>query len=257
MAKHPKTKKGRKQDNEDSTAHYEDVHLQKEHMSDKTASAWAADIKVKSSFKLTNRHKDFFLTAISDDTKILFVDGPAGTAKTYVAVYAALQLLQNKKIEKILYLRSAVESADRSLGFLPGEKDEKFAPYMRPLLDKMHELLSIADAKKLVSAKLVEAEPTNFLRGGTLRNTAVIVDEGQNFSKNELKTILTRIGEGTRIFVIGDTKQSDIRNSGFYEIADRFDDDECYENGISGFTFTHEDIVRSEILKLIARKLDC
>lgn len=255
MPKDSRKKKGRKHEN---LGEHDGVHIPTaESVAEHTSQSWAKEIKVKSKFKLLPKHKEFFTQAIDDETKMIFVDGPAGTSKSYLAVYAALTLLQQGKIEKIYYIRSAVESASKSLGFLPGEADDKFAPYMAPLLEKMEELVTISDLKKLTTNKVVEASPVNYWRGRTASSAVVIIDEAQNMTKAELVTLLTRIGEGTRFFILGDALQEDIKNSGFSEISKRFDTDESEEHGIFRYQFGESEIVRSEILKFIVRQLGC
>ena len=152
------------------------------------------------------------------------VDGPAGTAKTYIAVYAALEMLRDQSVdlEKIVYIRSIVESADKSLGSLPGEIDDKFSPYMMPLIEKVTELCGPGTCGMLKSKGLIDAIPVNFVRGLTFNNTCVIVDESQNLTKGELTTILTRFGRNSRYIVLGDGKQSDVKQSGFKNVFDRF-----------------------------------
>ena len=196
------------------------------------------------------------LNLIRDDkTNMVLVDGPAGTAKTYVAVYGALEMLKDGDVDQIIYIRSIIESASRSIGALPGEIDEKFQPYAMPLVDKLNEIIDPGSIKWLFDKQMVKAIPVNFVRGLTFNKTVVIVDEAQNMDKSELTTILTRFGRDSKYIVIGDTFQSDIgRNSGFSEIVSRFSSDKCVAHGIHALKFTEQEIVRSKILKFI---VDC
>lgn len=251
------TKKGRKNKNSRFENMENEVFTLKEKMVENTKTNWVRDIKIQSKFRMSGNHKDFFLKATSDSTKIIFLDGPAGTAKSYLSILAALNLLKKGEIEKIYYIRTIVESAEKSLGSLPGTADEKFSPYMAPLIEKLEELLPMADVKKLCSTKVIEACPINFWRGRTATNAVVIFDEVSNATSKEIITCLTRIGEGTRMFIIGDVMQTDIgHKSGFMNIFDKFSDRESYDFGIHTMQFTENDIVRSEILKFIVRKLD-
>ncbi len=184
-----------------------------------------------------------------------FVDGLAGTAKTYIAVYAALEMLKEGLFDKIVYIRSVVESADKSLGSLPGEIDDKFSPYAMPLIEKVTEIAGPGTCGMLRSKGLIEAIPVNFVRGLTFNNTCVIVDEAQNLTKGELTTILTRFGRNSQYIVCGDTGQSDVRQSGFNDVFKRFKTEDCEEKGIYTHKFGVEEIVRSKILRFICDKL--
>lgn len=208
-------------------------------------------------FKFTQNQIDFLKTALDPKTKLMFLAGPAGTAKTYMAVYSALQLCISSDLEKdILYIRSIAESSQRSLGSLPGSIDEKFGVFAGPFYDKLDEMLHIHDIKFLKEKRQFECMPVNFVRGANWNDTAVIVDEAQNFTYNELMTVLTRIGEDSKIIICGDMMQSDIKNSGFSSIFKAFDDEESKQQGIYCVKFGTADIKRSEILKFIVAKLE-
>ena len=207
-------------------------------------------------YKLTDVHKSFTELCFNHDTKIAFVDGPAGTAKTYCAAYTALHMLKSHRVDEVVYIRSIIESASKSMGSLPGEVDDKFLPWTLPLQEKLNELISTSTISNLFDTNTVKAVPVNYVRGLTFKDSVVIVDEAQNLTRSELITILTRFGEDSKMIVIGDTLQSDINGrSGFQEIYDTFNDKESEENGVFCFKFTDKDIMRSEMLKFIVRKL--
>jgi phosphate starvation-inducible PhoH-like protein len=207
--------------------------------------------------KLTERQKEFLRTALSPDTKIMFVSGPAGSTKTYMAVYAALRWLSSNKELDLLYVRTIIESAERAMGSLPGNADEKFDPYLRPLYDKLDEMLKGTDQDLLQKQHRVQAMPVNYLRGASWTDKIVIADEAQNFTPKELITLLTRVGENTKLFVCGDFLQSDINGkTGFQNVSKVFRDTESKARGIEYFGFTKEDILRSDILKFIIGKLE-
>jgi len=216
---------------------------------------WLLDFKLRKPFYMKPKHRDFYNTLHEATTQMSFVDGYAGTAKTYIAVYAALEMLKDETIEKIVYIRSVVESADKSLGSLPGEIDDKFSPYMMPLIEKVTEICGPGTCGMLKSKGLIEAIPVNFVRGLTFNNTCVIVDEAQNLTKGELTTILTRFGRNSQYIVCGDTRQSDVKQSGFSNVYDKFSGDDCEEKGIYTFSFGNAEIVRSKILRFICEKL--
>ena len=208
-------------------------------------------------FKFTENQVNLLKTTLDSNTKLMFLAGPAGTAKTYMAVYCALQSIIDSGLEKdILYVRSIAESSQRSLGSLPGSIDEKFGVFASPFYDKLEEMLEIQDIKTLREKKQFECMPVNFVRGANWNDRIVIVDEAQNFTRAELLTVLTRIGENSKIIICGDMMQSDIKASGFSKIFDAFDDEESKENGIHCVKFTNKDIKRSEILKFIVAKLE-
>lgn len=212
--------------------------------------------KITSKYKLTHVHKSFTELCFSNDTKIAFVDGPAGTAKTYCAAYVALNMLKSHRVDEVVYIRSIIESASKSMGALPGEVDDKFMPWTLPLQEKLSELISPSTISTLFDTNTVKAVPVNYVRGLTFKDSVVIVDEAQNLTRSELITIMTRFGEDSKMLVIGDTLQSDINGkSGFRDIYKTFNDKESEENGVFCFKFTHNDIMRSDMLKFIVKKL--
>lgn len=217
---------------------------------------WDLNFNVKNKFDFTQNQKKFILTLLAEDTKVVFADGFAGTAKTYLSVFGGLTLLAANKMEQIIYLRSVVESANQKIGHLPGMLEEKFAPYSLPLIDKLDELVTKTTANSLFKKEYIKCLPVNFTRGLTFNKSVVIIDEAQNLTKQELITILTRFGQGSRYVVIGDSNQSDINGkSGFSSIIKAFDNDISKDQGISTFYFGSDDIVRSKILKHIVHVL--
>jgi phosphate starvation-inducible PhoH-like protein len=228
------------------------------HPSENASTNAKGGLGIRNKYTLNQVHQTFFDLCVYNKTKMVFVDGSAGTAKTYIAVLAGLTLLQTKQVKQIVYIRSIVESATKSIGALPGEVDEKFKPWSLPMLDKLHELVTPTVASSLIEEGLIKCIPVNFVRGLTFHDSLVIIDEAQNLTKSEIVTILTRFGHNSRYVVIGDTQQSDIGNkSGFPDIVRCFDDEESQENNIHVCKFGENEIVRSQILKFIVRKLGC
>lgn len=206
--------------------------------------------------ELNEKQKKFLEVAMDKSTKLMFISGPAGSAKTYMSVYASLLLLNQHKVSDLIYIRSAVESSDSKLGFLPGEADEKMAPYLQPLLDKLTELLPKADTDWLLKEKRISAIPVGFLRGLNWNAKVIIADESQNLTFKELFTLITRTGEFSKVFICGDPAQSDINGkSGFVNMMSNFEDDESKANGIHVFKLTEEDIVRSGLVQFIIKKI--
>jgi len=221
--------------------------------------SWDLEFKIDYKFgaSANDKHKSFTATMMKHDTRMLFVDGPAGTAKTYLAVYGALCLLKKHAIEELVYIRSIVESASQKMGALPGEVDDKFGPWAMPLIEKLDELVEIPVRKELMERSFVNCLPVNYVRGLTFNSSFVIVDEAQNLTSSELTTILTRFGEDIKYVIVGDSKQRDIGNrSGFAPIMNCFNNEESEEQGIYCFEFGESEIVRSEILRFIVKQLE-
>ena len=206
--------------------------------------------------QLTSKQIELLNLLQNKTTKLVFISGPAGTAKTYTSILAGLTLLNHKRVSEIVYVRSVVESSDSKLGFLPGEMDEKMSPYIQPLIDKLEELLPKHDIEKLKKEERIHGFPINFLRGLSWNAKCIVADEAQNMTKKELITLITRVGEFSKLFICGDPDQSDINGkSGFVPTMNIFDDEESRNNGIYVFKFDEDDIVRSGLVKFILKKL--
>jgi len=189
-------------------------------------------------------------------TKVVFLNGPAGTSKSLLAAYCALKALANKKVSEIIYVRSIIESATRSLGSLPGEAEDKFRPFAAPMVDKMEELCKESDIKRLFLEERVKPIPVNFLRGASYNVSFIIADEMQNAVFSEIQTIMTRVGQFSKVIICGDPAQSDILHgkSGFLDVFNNFNTEEAKQHGIYCIEFTEDDILRSEICKFIVKK---
>lgn len=208
-------------------------------------------------FKFTQKQVHFLDILLDPQNSIIFVSGPAGTSKTYMSLYASIQLMAADSEKDLLYVRSIIESADKGLGSLPGDISEKFDPFLMPLYDKLEEIVQPQDVVWLKSQEKIAALPINFLRGANWVNKIVVADEAQNFTFKELTTLITRVGEGSKLIICGDFMQSDINGkSGFKPIFQLFNDEESKQNGVQTFSFNHDDIVRSGILKFLISKLE-
>jgi phosphate starvation-inducible PhoH-like protein len=206
--------------------------------------------------QLTSKQIELLNLLQNKTTKLVFISGPAGTAKTYTSILAGLTLLNHKRVSEIIYVRSIVESSDSKLGFLPGEMDEKMSPYIQPLIDKLEELLPKHDIDKLKKEERIHGFPINFLRGLSWNAKCIVADEAQNMTKKELTTLITRVGEFSKLFICGDPDQSDINGkSGFVPMMNVFDDEESRNNGVYVFKFGEDDIVRSGLVKFVLKKL--
>ena len=219
------------------------------------ASLTKTNIKLKK-VSLTDKQLALLKIIFDNDSKIVFISGPAGTSKTYVAIYGALQLYNMNNERGITYVRTIAESGEKSLGALPGEMAEKINPYMMPMNEKLDELLIPGQASIVKEKEIIKGMPINYLRGASWRNEIVIADESQNFTFKELTTLMTRLGEGSKLLICGDPMQSDINGkSGFADMYSLFNDAESKEQGIHTFYFGPEDIKRSEILKYVISKI--
>jgi phosphate starvation-inducible PhoH-like protein len=191
-----------------------------------------------------------YVSAIRDHD-LVFCIGPAGTGKTYLAVAMAVQALKQEIIRKIVLVRPAVEAGE-SLGFLPGDLQAKINPYLRPLLDALREMMDYDQIKRYTEQDLIEMIPLAYMRGRTLNEAFVILDEAQNTTVAQMKMFLTRMGLGTKMVVSGDTTQVDLPShtrSGLIDATHRL-------QGIEGFcqvTLNNEDIVRHRLVQDIVR----
>ena len=204
----------------------------------------------------TDKQKQIISTFLDKKTKVLLLKGPAGTSKTTLAMYCGLTLLNKKRISDLVLVRSAVESSDSKLGFLPGDIMEKFNVYLTPFHDKFSELLNKSQVDRLQKDNRITICPINFARGLHFSAKFVCADEIQNFSKREIHTIMSRIGEFSKVFLCGDPEQSDLPlgKSGFTKVYDLFNNDDAKEHGIFCMELTEDDIVRSELCKYITHK---
>ena len=185
---------------------------------------------------------------------ILFGVGPAGTGKTYLAMALAIRALLEKQVKRIILTRPAVEAGER-LGFLPGSMEEKISPYLRPLYDALHDMMDFDKADQLLARGLIEVAPIAFMRGRTLNDAFVILDEAQNTTGEQMKMFLTRLGFDSKAVVTGDVTQIDLpdnRRSGLTEAITLLSNVE----GIAFRYFTEVDVVRHPLVQKIIRAYD-
>ena len=182
-----------------------------------------------------------------DRHDLVFAIGPAGTGKTYLAVAMAAAALLEKKVKRIVLARPAVEAGER-LGFLPGDMVEKINPYLRPLYDALYDMLEADKVERLLERGTIEVAPLAFMRGRTLNNAFVILDEAQNTTREQMKMFLTRFGQNSRMVICGDPKQIDIpgggTHSGLIDAVARL----TGIDGIGVTRFTTADVVRHPIV---------
>ncbi|CAM5518883.1 PhoH-like protein OS=Afipia felis OX=1035 GN=ybeZ PE=3 SV=1 [Afipia felis] len=212
----------------------------------------------KSSFEEINLRKrpvrartaaqDAYIRALKRN-ELVFGIGPAGTGKTWLAVARACQLFERKEVDRIILSRPAVEAGER-LGFLPGDMREKVDPYLRPIYDALYDLMDARVVERALQSGEIEIAPLAFMRGRTLTNAAIILDEAQNTTSMQMKMFLTRLGENSRMIITGDPSQTDLPNgqqSGLAEASRLLSGVE----GIAQVTFAAEDVIRHELVARI------
>jgi phosphate starvation-inducible PhoH-like protein len=185
---------------------------------------------------------------------LVFSTGPAGTGKTWLAVAHAVQLFERKEVDRIVLSRPAVEAGER-LGFLPGDMREKVDPYLRPIYDALYDLMDTRIVERALQTTEIEIAPLAFMRGRTLANAAIILDEAQNTTAMQMKMLLTRLGENSRMVVNGDPSQVDLppgQTSGLGEAVRLLEGIE----GIAHVAFTSADVIRHELVARIVEAYD-
>lgn len=183
-----------------------------------------------------------YMNAI-DHAQVTFATGPAGTGKTYIAGAKAVEMLQARTVERIIITRPAVEAGE-SLGFLPGELEEKYEPYIAAFRDVLNERMGQGAVECQLKLGNVVGMPFAYMRGRTFKNCVVILDEAQNATKEQMKLFLTRVGENCKVIINGDETQSDIRNSGFMDAVSRVG----HIPSVTVVRFDQRDVVRSDFV---------
>jgi len=194
-----------------------------------------------------------YVSAI-DKNAIIFGIGPAGTGKTYLAVLSALKKLKENNIKRIILTRPAVEAGE-NLGFLPGDLKEKVDPYLRPLYDAMYEILGVKQTTDYIEKGIIEIAPLAYMRGRTLDNAYVILDEAQNTTINQMKLFLTRLGFGSKMIVTGDITQSDLPKnmmSGLVKASQILQD----IDNVEILYFNEKDVVRHPLVQTIIKRFE-
>jgi phosphate starvation-inducible protein PhoH and related proteins len=197
--------------------------------------------------------QDAYIRALRRSS-LVFGIGPAGTGKTWLAVAYAIALFERKEVDRIILSRPAVEAGER-LGFLPGDMREKVDPYLRPIYDALFDLMDSRIAERALQTNEIEIAPLAFMRGRTLSNAVIILDEAQNTTSMQMKMFLTRLGENSRMVVTGDPSQVDLprgQTSGLAEAVRLL----ANVDGISCVVFTHEDVIRHELVAKIVAAYD-
>jgi phosphate starvation-inducible protein PhoH and related proteins len=213
-------------------------------------------VTIKTKFGLIrgrgHNQQDYLKRIVTHD--INFGVGPAGTGKTFLAVACAIEALQAEKVRKIILVRPAVEAGEK-LGFLPGDMAQKVDPYLRPLYDALYDMLGLERVEKMIDRGIIEVAPLAFMRGRTLNDAFIILDEAQNTTLEQIKMFLTRVGFGSTAVVTGDITQIDLpteKMSGLRHVLEVLKDVE----GISFTFFNARDVVRHPLVQRIVRAYD-
>ena len=191
-----------------------------------------------------------YVKAVKENT-VTFAVGPAGTGKTYLAMAMAVVAFKNKEVERIILTRPAVEAGEK-LGFLPGDLQNTVDPYLRPLYDALYDLMGVENFQKYVERGVIEVAPLAYMRGRTLNDSYIILDEAQNTTCEQMKMFLTRFGENSRVIVTGDLTQVDLpagKKSGLKDAIEVLQGVE----GIAICTLTHRDVVRHSLVQAIVK----
>ncbi len=192
------------------------------------------------------------IVSLHKKNDLLFVIGPAGTGKTYVSVALGVKALKEKKVKKIIITRPVVEAGE-NLGFLPGDLQDKIDPYLQPIYDALEDMIPIQKMKKYIENKTIDIAPLAYMRGRTLKNAFILLDEAQNTTKSQLKMFLTRLGENSKMIVTGDISQVDLRkdqSSGLIDAKEKLKD----VNGIGFTLLDSSDVLRHRLVKKILDK---
>jgi len=203
----------------------------------------------------THRQNDYI--NILNNSELTFGIGPAGTGKTYIPVAHAVSKLEKEEIDKIIISRPAVEAGEK-LGFLPGDLKDKVDPYLRPIYDSLEDVLSFKKLEKYMQLGIIEIAPLAFMRGRTLSNAYIILDEAQNTTIMQMKMFLTRLGFNSRMVITGDITQIDLPNNVKSGLSDALKVTKIIKNGVGQVFFDDKDVVRhplvQEIVKAYERK---
>jgi phosphate starvation-inducible protein PhoH and related proteins len=197
-----------------------------------------------------NAGQDAYLRALKRN-ELVFAEGPAGTGKTWLAVGYAVQLMEQGQVERLILSRPAVEAGER-LGFLPGDMKDKVDPYLRPIYDALHDFMEARNVERALETGQIEVAPLAFMRGRTLSNAVILLDEAQNTTSMQMKMFLTRLGEGSRMIITGDPTQIDLpmgQRSGLIEAVALLPKVE----GVGHITFNHADVVRHDLVRRIVK----
>ena len=239
---------------EKKTIDFSDIDLSIKSLSSPNGEAKSVTIKTsKKHIHIRSDNQQKYVNSIIENDAV-FAIGPAGTGKTYLAVARAVEALENSNIKRIVLVRPAVEAGEK-LGFLPGDLSEKVDPYLRPIYDALYEFIGFERVNKLIEKHVIEVAPLAFMRGRTLNESYIILDEAQNTTIPQMKMFLTRMGFGSKMVITGDVTQIDLPNPSQSGLTDAI---KILQN-IDQIAFCHfgaHDVVRHQLVKKIVSAYD-
>ena len=239
---------------EKKTIDFSDIDLSIKSLSSPNGEAKSVTIKTsKKHIHIRSDNQQKYVNSIIENDAV-FAIGPAGTGKTYLAVARAVEALENSNVKRIVLVRPAVEAGEK-LGFLPGDLSEKVDPYLRPIYDALYEFIGFERVNKLIEKHVIEVAPLAFMRGRTLNESYIILDEAQNTTIPQMKMFLTRMGFGSKMVITGDVTQIDLPNPSQSGLTDAI---KILQN-IDQIAFCHfgaHDVVRHQLVKKIVSAYD-
>lgn len=202
--------------------------------------------------KSLNQEK-YIVALLDDETDVVVVSGPAGTGKTYLAMLAAIKALRSGECQKIILTRPAVSVDDEKHGFLPGDLNAKMEPWTRPLLDVLQEYYTVKEIQEMLAEQIIEIAPLAFCRGRNFKHSWIVLDESQNATPSQLKMIMTRLGEGSKLVITGDIEQTDRRTAqnGLMDLTERLT--QYKVPGLSVCKFDVKDVQRHRIIEHVLK----
>ena len=244
MEKEPKEKEKEKEKEKDKSYYKKAVTENFQYLSPKEKGIFENKFTVPK-----NRHQEQYVTMLKQKSKkIIVVSGPAGTGKTLFATEFGVRNFLLGNVERLVFTRPSV-SVDEDLGYLPGTLEEKMAPWVRPIYDVLYQFVTPNEVKQYMEDKIVEIAPLGFMRGRTFKNAWIVADEMQNSTVSQMKMLLTRLGENSRLIITGDLEQFDKPNeiNGLEDFLNKFKGKRS--SSISSFQFERDDIQREEVVK--------
>lgn len=205
-------------------------------------------------FPWTEKQSALIQAGLAKRTNYILCEAPPGVGKTLMAVYIGLKLLQERRISNVYFVRLPQESASKGIGFMPGDQSQKMEAFQMPMMDQLNQLLPAEQIAKLLKQGFIQTVPLGYVKGRTFNASLVIVDEAEDLTEQEMQLIMARLGRFSRMVLIGDHEQANVRNSGFLKVYDGFNSPECVDQGIICLRFDESDSKRNGVLAYVIRR---